>query len=126
MRTQTPEQARTRAEAIGGRVSVAVEAGNYDWARAIIDQAAKEKPDDPRELPIADRLELPIAAMMDDYSSADARVINQLEGGGIHTIGQLLQSHPADLLTMPNVGERTLERIYTRLENIGFRRPSPR
>lgn len=51
------------------------------------------------------------------------RTTNCLEEKGIFTVRDLLQTTRADLLSISNFGEKTLEEVYTSLENIGFFRP---
>lgn len=54
------------------------------------------------------------------------RTTNCLEEKGIFTVRQLLNSTRADLLSISNFGEKTLEEVYQALERIGFARPSRR
>jgi DNA-directed RNA polymerase subunit alpha len=58
------------------------------------------------------------------------RTTNCLEERGIFTVEQLLQHTPAELLSIANFGEKTLEEVYRSLEEIGFYRrgfePKPR
>ncbi|MDG2014144.1 MAG: DNA-directed RNA polymerase subunit alpha C-terminal domain-containing protein [Pirellulaceae bacterium] len=51
------------------------------------------------------------------------RTTNCLEEKGIFTVRDLLQTTRADLLSISNFGEKTLEEVYNSLENIGFYRP---
>ena len=48
------------------------------------------------------------------------RTTNCLEEKGIFTVRDLLQATPADLLSISNFGGKTLEEVYTALEEIGF------
>jgi hypothetical protein len=49
------------------------------------------------------------------------RIINALEtGAGIYTVKQLLQLTPAQILALPNFGQKTLNTIYDALERFGF------
>jgi DNA-directed RNA polymerase subunit alpha len=50
------------------------------------------------------------------------RTTNCLEERGIFTVEDLLKSTPSDLLSISNFGEKTLEEVYTALEQIGFSR----
>lgn len=51
------------------------------------------------------------------------RIINALESGaGIYTVRQLLQLSPAQILALPNFGQKTLTTIYEALERFGFHR----
>lgn len=50
------------------------------------------------------------------------RTTNCLEEQGIHTVEDLLNCTPADLLAIPNFGEKTLTEVYNRLGDIGFHR----
>jgi DNA-directed RNA polymerase subunit alpha len=65
-----------------------------------------------------------------DLSTAEiglaVRTTNCLEEKGIFTVRQLLNSTRADLLSISNFGEKTLEEVYLALERIGFARPSRR
>lgn len=54
------------------------------------------------------------------------RTTNCLEEKGIFTVRQLLNSTRADLLSISNFGEKTLEEVYLALERIGFARPGRR
>lgn len=51
------------------------------------------------------------------------RTTNCLEEKGIFTVRDLLHTTRADLLSISNFGEKTLEEVYVALENIGFYRP---
>ncbi len=66
-----------------------------------------------------DRLDLSLAEI-----GVAVRTVNCLEEYGIFTVGDLLGNKPEELLTIPNLGEKTLETIYVALEGIGFYRPS--
>lgn len=50
------------------------------------------------------------------------RTTNCLEEKGIFTVNDLLHSTREDLLSISNFGEKTLEEVYTALEQIGFYR----
>jgi DNA-directed RNA polymerase subunit alpha len=50
------------------------------------------------------------------------RTTNCLEERGIFTVRDLLHCSRADLLSISNFGEKTLEEVYASLEKIGFRR----
>ncbi len=50
------------------------------------------------------------------------RTTNCLEERGIFTVNDLLNCTRADLLSISNFGEKTLEEVYGSLEKIGFRR----
>lgn len=52
------------------------------------------------------------------------RTTNCLEERGIFTVSDLLNTSRAELLSIPNFGDKTLEEVYKALEDIGFaRRP---
>ncbi len=51
------------------------------------------------------------------------RTTNCLEEKGIFTVKDLLNTTRADLLSISNFGEKTLEEVYQALESIGFYRP---
>lgn len=53
------------------------------------------------------------------------RTTNCLEERGIFTVHDLLNCTRADLLSISNFGEKTLEEVYRSLERIGFFRASP-
>ena len=65
-----------------------------------------------------------------DMSTAEiglsVRTTNCLEEQGILTVGDLLKRTPADLLSISNFGEKTLDEVYKALEEIGFCRQSKR
>ena len=48
------------------------------------------------------------------------RTTNCLEEKGIFTVHDLLKCKSADLLSISNFGEKTLEEVYRALEKIGF------
>lgn len=50
------------------------------------------------------------------------RTVNHLEKLGIHTVEDLLMCQPVVLRRIPNVGDKTLEEIYSRLAEHGFHR----
>lgn len=52
------------------------------------------------------------------------RTTNCLEERGIFTVQDLLQCTREDLLQISNFGEKTLEEVYSSLEEFGFYRPS--
>ncbi len=52
------------------------------------------------------------------------RTTNCLEEKGIFTVRDLLHTTRADLLSISNFGEKTLEEVFAALENIGFHRPA--
>lgn len=54
------------------------------------------------------------------------RTTNCLEERGIFNVADLLNTTRAELLSIPNFGEKTLEEVYKALEQIGFLRPSRR
>lgn len=51
------------------------------------------------------------------------RTTNCLEEKGVFTVNDLLHCTPADLLSISNFGEKTLEEVYKALEGVGFYRP---
>ena len=65
-----------------------------------------------------------------DMSTAElglnVRTTNCLEERGIFTVRDLLQCTRADLLSISNFGEKTLEEVYKSLEAVGFYRQSRR
>ena len=64
-----------------------------------------------------------------DMSTAEiglsVRTTNCLEERGIFTVHDLLNCTRADLLSISNFGEKTLEEVYKALEKIGFFRAHP-
>lgn len=66
---------------------------------------------------MADRLEMSTAEI-----GLSVRTTNCLEERGIFTVHDLLQCTRADLLSIANFGEKTLEEVYRSLEKIGFAR----
>ena len=62
-----------------------------------------------------------------DLSTAEigltVRTTNCLEEKGIFNVRDLLNTTRADLLSISNFGEKTLEEVYKSLEAIGFCRP---
>lgn len=63
------------------------------------------------------RLDLSTAAL-----GLSVRTTNCLDEEGICTIGDLLACKREDLLTIDNIGEKTLEDVYLALERLGFYR----
>ena len=63
------------------------------------------------------RLELSLAE-----TDLSVRIVNCLEEDKIFTVQDLLQCTRERLLTIPNLGEKTIEVIYAALEKIGFYR----
>ncbi len=63
-----------------------------------------------------------------DLSTAEigltVRTTNCLEERGIFTVRDLLKTRRDDLLSISNFGEKTLEEVYSCLENVGFMRPN--
>ncbi len=66
-----------------------------------------------------ERLELSTAEI-----GLSVRTTNCLEEKGIFSVRDLLNTTRADLLSISNFGEKTLEEVYIALEKIGFYRPS--
>ena len=66
---------------------------------------------------IQEKLELSTAEI-----GLTVRTTNCLEEKGIFNVRQLLNTTPAELLSIQNFGEKTLEEVYRALEEIGFRR----
>ena len=52
------------------------------------------------------------------------RTTNCLEEKGIFTVNDLLHCTRADLLSISNFGEKTLDEVYKALERVGFKRPT--
>ena len=61
-----------------------------------------------------------------DLSTAEigltVRTTNCLEERGIFSVRDLLNTTRAELLSISNFGEKTLEEVYRALDEIGFRR----
>ena len=69
---------------------------------------------------LKDRLEMSTAEI-----GLAVRTTNCLEERGIFTVNDLLHCTRADLLSISNFGEKTLEEVYSALDQIGFSRPQP-
>ncbi|MFM1997604.1 MAG: DNA-directed polymerase subunit alpha [Planctomycetota bacterium] len=69
---------------------------------------------------MAEKLEMSTAEI-----GLSVRTTNCLEEKGIFTVHDLLNCTRADLLSISNFGEKTLEEVYRALEKIGFYRSSP-
>ena len=67
---------------------------------------------------LSQRLEMSTAEI-----GLSVRTTNCLEERGIFTVQDLLNCTRNDLLGISNFGEKTLEEVYTALEEIGFYRP---
>ena len=85
----------------------------------------------PEELEVRRREELLKASLNDIGLSV--RTVNALENDDetpnaygvvrkVHTVGQLLQMRPEDIMAIPNMGEKTLQEIFTCLAKHGFAR----
>jgi DNA-directed RNA polymerase subunit alpha len=68
---------------------------------------------------MAEKLEMSTAEI-----GLSVRTTNCLEEKGIFTVHDLLNCTRADLLSISNFGEKTLEEVYRSLEKIGFFRAS--
>lgn len=68
---------------------------------------------------LAEKLEMSTAEI-----GLSVRTTNCLEERGIFTVNDLLNCTRADLLSISNFGEKTLEEVYRSLEKIGFFRSS--
>jgi DNA-directed RNA polymerase subunit alpha len=66
---------------------------------------------------LAEKLEMSTAEI-----GLSVRTTNCLEERGIFTVHDLLNCTRADLLSISNFGEKTLEEVYRALEKIGFYR----
>jgi|LakMenE01Jun11ns_1017448.scaffolds.fasta_scaffold8140715_1 DNA-directed RNA polymerase subunit alpha len=64
---------------------------------------------------MAEKLEMSTAEI-----GLSVRTTNCLEERGIFTVHDLLNCTQADLLSISNFGEKTLEEVYKALEKIGF------
>jgi DNA-directed RNA polymerase subunit alpha len=64
---------------------------------------------------MAEKLEMSTAEI-----GLSVRTTNCLEERGIFTVNDLLNCTRADLLSISNFGEKTLEEVYKALEKIGF------
>ncbi len=72
---------------------------------------------DEQEKSMVRRLEMSTAEI-----GLSVRTTNCLEERGIFTVRDLLHCTPADLLSISNFGEKTLEEVYKALESVGFNR----
>lgn len=84
-------------------------------ARTRIPLSAAEE--DARDL--REKLELSTAEI-----GLTVRTTNCLEEKGIFTVKDLLNTTRAELLSISNFGEKTLEEVYKALASIGFQRKS--
>lgn len=81
-------------------------------------------PLDPREIKrreMQEKLDLSMAEI-----GLSVRTTNCLDEQGISTVGELLKCTRADLLSIPNFGEKTLEEVFNALEKLGFLRVEKR
>jgi DNA-directed RNA polymerase subunit alpha len=69
---------------------------------------------------MAEKLEMSTAEI-----GLSVRTTNCLEEKGIFTVHDLLNCTRADLLSISNFGEKTLEEVFKALEKIGFFRAQP-
>ena len=66
-----------------------------------------------------------LLAVESGLSEWEMEFIESLEEKGIFTVHDLLHCTRADLLSISNFGEKTLEEVYRALEKIGFYRSAP-
>ncbi len=66
---------------------------------------------------LIERLQLSLAEL-----GLPLRTVNNLERIGVLTVNDLLHCQPGELLALPNFASKTLQQVYTALEQIGFRR----
>ncbi|MBR4976424.1 MAG: DNA-directed RNA polymerase subunit alpha [Thermoguttaceae bacterium] len=81
-------------------------------------------PLDPREIKRREMQEILDLSMAEIGLSV--RTTNCLDEQGISTVGELLKCTRADLLSIPNFGEKTLEEVFNALEKLGFLRAERR
>ncbi len=74
-------------------------------------------PSDRQTHSLEDRLRMSTAEI-----KLSVRTTNCLEERGIFTVEDLLKCTPKDLLSISNFGEKTLDEVYTALEDFGFYR----
>ena len=74
-------------------------------------------PADIEAMELQRKLEMSTAEM-----GLSVRTTNCLDDQGISTVEDLLKCRRADLLKIPNFGEKTLEEVYLALEKLGFYR----
>ncbi len=74
-------------------------------------------PEEEAQRLMAEKLELSTAEI-----GLAVRTTNCLEDRGIFTVRDLLNTTSADLLSISNFGEKTLDEVYRSLEKIGFTR----
>ena len=72
-------------------------------------------PADLQELEMQQKLEMSTAEI-----GLSVRTTNCLDEQGISTVEDLLKCRRAELLSIPNFGEKTLEEVYLALEKLGF------
>lgn len=106
------------AERFSRRVYVAMLRGNRDQAHAIIDAAFRPRIAD--AVTLEEKREIPLADVF------DVCMCNKLEKLGLMTIGDLLNVSRADLLGIPNFGVTSLEVVFSKLAELGFRRETNR
>jgi len=103
------------AELVGRRIAVALVNDNRIWAYAIIDEALGRKEDDIREMTVGQKLDLPLARVL------EVRLANTLEKElGLITVGQLLNTTKEELLEAANFGEHSLRKVMDALKGLGF------
>lgn len=78
-------------------------------------------PNEIRRREMQEKLDLSMAEI-----GLSVRTTNCLDEQGISTVGELLKCTRADLLSIPNFGEKTLEEVFNALEKLGFVRAEKR
>ena len=74
-----------------------------------------------RQRQLQEKLQMSLAEV-----GLSVRTTNCLDEQGVSTVDDLLKCKRADLLNIPNFGEKTLEEVFAALEKLGFLRKERR
>ena len=101
-----------RATRAGRRIAIELMHGNAEACHQIIDDTLKP-------MLVArtrdEKLRLPLTE-----TGISQRVCNQLEGAGLHTVEQLLNTHRIELLSIPMFGMASFREVVSAMHSLGF------
>lgn len=96
-------QPRDEAVRLGRRIAVEFSRGGYQSCREILEQAIREAS---QPAGLADPLDAPISAL-----GLSVRTLNLLDAKGIATVRDLGNTSQAELLLIPNLGDKALQEV---------------
>lgn len=110
---------------IGQRIAIHLAASQYESCREILEFAIAERtaPTKPTKFPKAppELINVPLAEL-----GISLRCLNFLEAGGYHTVGEVAQANPEELLEIENFGTGHLKEVREKLAAyLGVEAPAP-